>query len=209
MKLVAFCSLKGGTGKTTLSFNLAERAAAAGLRAALVDFDPQEGSLGLMDLRDGEGWPALRGQVSVSGVADLAGLKEGGEYDVVFCDLPGADSMALGRLLWEMDLVLSPVGAGAADLMAAANFQGMVGKMDSPVVFLPNNLPYGRNRKGAMLAELELLGVEVCPVVLYRRVAHLDALRAGLGVCELDGECRAAAEVCELWEWVQGRLGIL
>ncbi len=208
MSAIALCSLKGGAGKTTLAYNLAERAGSGGLRAAVIDYDPQEGSIGLADLRRVPGWPVLSGRVGVSGTDYLAAVKAGGEYDFLVCDLPGSDSMALGRLLMEMDLVLSPVGAGAADLMTAANFAWMVNRMALPVVFVPNNVPPGRSRGEAMLRELEALSLEVCPVMLRRRVAHLDALRAGLGVCEAFPRSAAAGEVAALWSWLCGRLGL-
>ena len=45
--LLAFCSVKGGSGKTTLAFNMAERASSAGARVILLDCDYQEASLSL------------------------------------------------------------------------------------------------------------------------------------------------------------------
>ena len=78
------------------------------------------------------------GRVTVSDAGRLAGMKVQEPSRLFVCDLPGADSMALVRLLSEMDLILSPVGAGAADLIAAANFaaavQGM--NLNLPLVFL-------------------------------------------------------------------------
>ncbi len=64
MPAVAMCSMKGGTGKTTIAFNLAERAFAGGLRVLHLDFDPQEGSIGIADLREKSGrvcWPTPTG----------------------------------------------------------------------------------------------------------------------------------------------------
>ena len=40
MTTIAFASWKGGTGKTTLAFNITERANADGVRTLLCDFDP-------------------------------------------------------------------------------------------------------------------------------------------------------------------------
>ena len=217
MPVVGLCSFKGGVGKTTVCFNLAERAVAYGWKVVVVDYDPQEGSVGLMDLRDRLGWEVWRGRLSagggeggvrVAGVDALEALRSGGEYDFVFCDLPGTDSMAMGRILLEMDLVLSPVGVGAADLMAAINFFGLVRRSGFPVVFLPNNLPFGRRRLEGMLEELAEREMELCPAVLHRRVSHLDALRAGLGVCEAFPNTNAALEVDALWQWLCGRLGV-
>ena len=206
MDVVALCSMKGGTGKTALAFNLAERGKAAGWRVALVDLDPQEGSIGLADLRAGCCWPVLRCPPGRTAGEDIRAIRAGGEYDLVICDLPGGDSMSMGRVLAEMDLVLSPVGAGPSDLGSAANFAWLVKRMELPAVFVPNNVPFGESRRVGMVEELEEFGVEVCPVMLRRRVAHLDALREGMGVCEASPKSAAAAEVEELWNWVTGRL---
>ena len=43
MPAVAMCSMKGGTGKTTIGFNLSERAFSSGLDVVLLDFDPPGG----------------------------------------------------------------------------------------------------------------------------------------------------------------------
>lgn len=207
MAAIALCSLKGGTGKTTLSYNLCERASSSGMPAKLMDFDPQEGSMGLAYLRERPGWSVEACRVSVAGAEQVAALKAGFSEGLVVCDLPGSDSMALVRLLMEMDLVLSPVGVGAADLMVAANFSSLVKGMGLSVVFVGNNMPVGEQRREEMLAELGRMEVEVCPVMVGRRVAHLDAVRVGLGVCEAYPASSAAKEVNMLWEWVCGRLG--
>ena len=211
MPAIALCSMKGGTGKTTISFNLAERAFAGCLPVVLVDFDPQEGSIGIADLRGERScWPVVSGRVTVSEADRIAGMKAEDPGRLLVCDLPGADSMALVRLLSEMDLVLSPVGVGAADLLAAANFASAVRGMrfDLPVVFLPNNVPHIRRRREVLLEELGLMEVEVCPVTVQRRVAHLDSLRSGLGVCEAFPPSTAASEIGALWDWVCLRLGL-
>ena len=45
MKSIGVVSWKGGTGKTTLAFNLAERATNATIDTMLCDFDPQTNAL--------------------------------------------------------------------------------------------------------------------------------------------------------------------
>ena len=205
---VALSSLKGGTGKTTLAYNLAERAWSSGLETAVIDYDREEGAIGLADLRDKPAWAMFSNRVGVTGAEHLASLKTEGSYRLLVCDLPGAEGMVLGRLLMEMDLVLSPVGVGAADLLAAANFAWMVKRMELPVTFIPNNLPPGQSRRQELLAELGKLGVDVCPVMLQRRVAHLDALRLGQGVCEVSPTSAAAQEVKALWSWLCRRLEV-
>ena len=205
---LALCSTKGGTGKTTLAYNIAERARAHGLRVAMVDYDPQEVSVGLQSLRGEPGWPVLTGRIGMAGSEMLDRLKEEGEYDLLVCDMPGTDSMFLSRMLGQMELVLSPVGVGAADLLVAASFAWLVRDLSMPVVFVANNVPAGARRRRALLETLEGFEVEVCPEVVQNRVAHLDALRLGEGVCELAPRSAAAGEVCRLWAWVWERLDI-
>lgn len=207
--------MKGGTGKTTISFNLSERAFRSGIDVCLLDFDPQEGSLGIADLRASTpgrpSWPVSARRVSVPDADDLSNLKSSHPDRLLVCDLPGADSMALVRLLSEMDLILSPVGSGVADLLAAANFASAVNgmKLDLPLVFVPNNISHISRRRDVLLEELSGLGLEVCPVIVHRRVAHLDSLRTGLGVCEHLPRSAAALEIGELWDWTCRRLGIV
>ena len=207
---LALCSMKGGTGKTTLALNLAERAHASGLRVAVIDFDPQEGAIGLLDLRADQesAWPVFASRVNVAGAKSLASMKSGGEYDLLVCDLPGSDSMALGRLLMEMDLILSPVGVSAVEIMVAANFTSMVERLNLPVVFVPNNVSAGRARNEEMLQELATFADDVCPVAIQHRVAHLDATRLGLGVNEAFPKSIAAREIDSLWVWVAGRMNL-
>ena len=129
-----------------------------------------------------------------------------GAYDLVICDLPGADGFALNRLLSEMDLCLVPVSAGPPDLMVAADFAWMAGRLQLPAVFVPSIAPVPAKRRAAMLEELASFGLPVCEVVMVSRVSHLDALQRGCGVCETAPRSLAAGEVNALWQWLAARL---
>ena len=69
--ILGFASFKGGTGKTTLAYAIAERGNSGGLRTLLLDFDPQETACGIAYLREQAGWEVRRGQVSVTGAEEL------------------------------------------------------------------------------------------------------------------------------------------
>ena len=207
-RTIAFSSLKGGTGKTTLAFNLAERACSSGLRTGMVDYDPQEGNIGLGILRGDSSWPVMPARVGASGAELLASLKREGAYDFLVCDLPGSESMALGRLLMEADLVFCPIGFGATDIQAADNFSWMLKSIDLPVVFLASMMAPGQLRRRQLLSEVAAMGIEICPVMIQRRMAQVDAIREGLGVCEAFPVSKAAQEVNDLWDWVRQRLAI-
>ena len=208
MWLVGLCSAKGGTGKTTLAFNLAERAAAAGLRVLVLDFDPQEASVGLSSLRSGAGvdpgrlWPVERMHVGSGSVELLSELRRKQAADLVVCDLPGNENNALGQVLSALDLVLSPVCGTALDLMSAVDFHMLAQRMDVPVRFVANNMNRGNKRVSFLRQELEGRQAKVCPVVVHRRVAYQDSQIQGLGVAEAGPESPAAVEMTSLWEWL-------
>ena len=48
--------------------------------------------------------------------------------------------------------------------------------------------------------------MNVCPVQVVNRVAHIDAARRGLSACEWEPGGQAAGEIDELWRWVAERL---
>ena len=151
-------------------------------------------------------WPAIKGAVSEAGLQRVSALASGGEYDLVVCDLGGYDHMVLTRFLMEMDLVLSPVGGGPADLVAACGFHFGLQRMGVNLVFVPSGINPGRGRLLELREVLEDRGARVSPVVVRRLVVHMDALRSGQGVCSYAPESAAANEVDGLWKWVQGEL---
>ena len=208
MVSVALASMKGGTGKTTLAINLAERAAAAGLNPVLVDCDPQEQAVGLCSLRDEAGWEVVTSEVGRQGMERILSYGLSGEHGVVFCDLPGLEEFALGTILSRVDLVLAPVGPTAPEILGVANLGALAVPGRWPVWLVANNLPPGARRRQGLLDELVSYEMSICPAMLQRRVAHFDAIRLGLGVCEYSPQSVAAHEVDALWRWVAGRLGI-
>ena len=208
MRSIALSSRKGGTGKTTIAFNLAERAFTGGLDVVVLDYDAQEGSIGLMDLRESQDWPVHKGDINLRGNSSVSRTQSQYDCDLLIHDLPGFELDSVNRLLSEVDLVLSPVGVGAADLMTVASFVWSIQKLELPVVFLPNNVPQWQSRQNELLSELSDFEVEVCPLMVQRRVAHLDSLRSGLGVCEAFPNSVAAGEINALWEWVCLRIGL-
>lgn len=161
-----------------------------------------------MDLRESQDWPVRKGDISLRGNSFVSRMKSQYDCDLLIHDLPGFEIDSVNRLLSEVDLVISPVGVGAADLMTVAGFVWAINRLKLPVVFLPNNVPQLQSRQNELLSELDDLEVEVCPVMVQRRVAHLDSLRAGMGVCEAVPNSVAASEINSLWDWVCLRIGL-
>lgn len=207
-RIIGFASFKGGTGKTTLAYAMAERGHSSGLRTMLLDFDYQETATGLAYLREQPGWELRRCQVSVTGAEELNTMANSGDFDLLVCDLPGSEGAALQRVLANMNLVMCPVNMGAPDLLVASNFAWIARRMSLPVVFVGNNLPPGRRRRQDLVEELEAMELPVCPVLIQSRVAHLDAMSRGQSACEWAPNSPAAHELQNLWRWIIEEVGI-
>ena len=210
MKVLAFCSRKGGTGKTTLSYNTLERAAASGLKTAVVDFDPQRGSLNLLRLRSEAKrlptWAGFGALVTAEGADQLHALREQGEHDLLVCDLPGFDSVALLRALREADLVVSPVGPAFMDLVSGRDLANDMAVGGVQAWFVGNNLPPYRAWEQGFQEDLSSMDLARCPVTLRRRALFMRSVLEGAGVCEAAPGSAAAREVDALWRWLAEKL---
>ena len=211
MKSICLVSWKGGTGKTTLACNLAERAGAAGLKTTLCDFDPQFIALRHCQLRattnpDAPPIKGVRGSLSIDGIAALHAAINAEGCDLLVCDLPGADSFTLDHALSNIDLLLLPVTTAPYDILVTANLVRHGIDKGWNMALLPNNLSSSKTRTLQKLEVLQQMGVEVAPVGLIRRVSYWDASEVGLGVCEYAPRSPAAAEMQQLWDWIAKRL---
>ena len=207
MKSICLVSWKGGTGKTTLACNLAERAGAAGLNTTLCDFDPQFIALRHCQLRatanpDVPPIKGVRGSLSVDGIAALQAAINAEGCDLLVCDLPGADSFTLDHALSNIDLLLLPVTTAPYDILVTANLVRHGIDKGWNMALLPNNLSSSKTRTLQKLEVLQQMGVEIAPVGLIRRVSYWDASEVGLGVCEYAPRSPAAAEMQQLWDWI-------
>src|SRR6516164_8817420 len=92
MHIAALAQQKGGVGKSAAAINLAGQAVAAGLKAAIVDMDPEQGTSAKWGARrNGKEQPRVEKANVVSLEGLLRKLEEGG-VDWVFLDLPGRNA---------------------------------------------------------------------------------------------------------------------
>ena len=84
LKSLGMASFKGGVGNTMIAYNLAERATASGLRAMVLDFDPNEGPLALATLRDCDlaSWSTKSVSLTASGLRALERYLASDDHDL-------------------------------------------------------------------------------------------------------------------------------
>lgn len=213
MKIISLVSWKGGTGKTTVACNLAERAARAGLRVLLCDFDPQESAQQHCLRR--ERYPGdlprievARADMSVSGIAGLERAIQRDNHDLIICDTPGSDDMAWDRCADLANLLLVPLAPSPYEVVVTRRFLEHGLERGWKQVVVLNNLSSGKRRIDDLRGMLNMMEVPVAPVNLIRRVDYWDSGMQGLGVCELSPRGAACREMQMLWDWLVGELEI-
>ena len=128
---VLVANSKGGSGKTTLTTNVAGYFAHGGRRTALVDCDPQASSLAWCSLRP----PHLPAVQAIAGEDPVHGLRGSwlmrlpAATEVVVIDTPaGLRSHEFAQFARHADVLLIPIVPSAIDLRATLAFIDMVGR---------------------------------------------------------------------------------
>lgn len=204
MRVLAFASQKGGSGKTTLSGHVAVQAELAGAGpVVLIDTDPQ-GSLSEWWNERESPVPAFA-QTNVSRLlTDLDELRAQG-FKLAVIDTPPAITMAIQSVIAVSELIVIPTRPSPHDLRAAGATVELVERAGKPLVFVVNAAtPRARITSEAAIA-LSQHGT-VAPVTVHHRTDFASSMIDGRTVMELNAEGRSAHEVTRLWTYLRDRL---
>jgi len=195
-------NLKGGSGKSTVAFNLSVWLALHGAQVSAYDLDPQRTLSDVMEVRNEEGYTPL---ISLqSGGRELMGDIRGRSGEVVV-DIGTADMEALKGALSIADRIIVPVPPCQADIWSTQRFLGIIDtvtaeKAREVCVFVNRADTHHAVRESdeaeEALAELE--GITLIRNRLYQRTAYRRSFSEGLGVFELVPWSKASKEFIEL-----------
>ena len=201
MTIIAIVSQKGGSGKTTLSVNLAAAAEATGAVALIIDTDPQATA------SQWGAWRADRAPEVIDSAppriqAKVEAAKAQGATFIVIDTPPHADGAA-SRAVEIADLVLIPCRPSAFDLAAIKTTVRLVRLFDKPahVVFTAGP-PHAPRMYQDAVDLVRGFGVEACLHILPDRAVYRHASAAGASVIEFEPEGKATAEISALHMWV-------
>ena len=204
MRVLAFASQKGGSGKTTLSGHIAVQAELAGAGpVVLIDTDPQGSLSDWWNERDAP-VPAFA-QTNVSRLlTDLDELRAQG-FKLAVIDTPPAITMAIQSVIAVSELIVIPTRPSPHDLRAAGATVELVDRAGKPLVFIVNAAtPRARITSEAAIA-LSQHGT-VAPVTVHQRTDFAASMIDGRTVMELHPEGRSAREMVKLWQYLNDRL---
>ncbi len=197
--LTLFANFKGGTGKSTIVFNMATWRMDHGHDVTVCDLDPQRTLTDVASIRDeDEVGPPLKVVHKLP-----AKGKATGDWLI---DVGTSDMKSLRAAIRLADHIVIPVTPSQADIWATQHFLGIIqseyGKADIPPVhaFINRADPHPRSRENAetleALQSLEIL--TALPQKLVQRLAFRRSFSEGLAVFELEPKSKAAAELDEL-----------
>ena len=194
-------NLKGGTGKSTVTFNLALWVATRHNKHVIVyDLDPQATTSDAFEIRADEGYlPAI------APVRTAETLGTEGKNSEVLVDMGLADMAALEIAVRKADRILIPIAPSQADVWSTQRFLKMVSDIrgDQAVGLLGviNRADtHHAVRETAEAAEaMQMLGnIRLLEPRLYMRTTYRRSFSEGLAVFEMEPRSKAAAEVEEL-----------
>jgi len=185
MRHIMVFNAKGGSGKTTISTNLASYLSTLGYAVGLADFDPQGSSLA---------WLAQRSPARPS-ITAIAGFHKGyrapRNLDYLVMDAPAAvHGKDLTALIRKAETIIVPVLPSPIDMRAAADFitelkkNSRVANKQAKIALVAN-----RTREVTRIyGELEyFLKKQRIPVLTHLRDSqnYIRAAEKGLGIFEM------------------------
>lgn len=207
MKIVAIVSPKGGSGKSTLTRNLAAAATGDGVEVAVIDADAQGTSAEWARVRGGaEDAPPVPGYTADPGTAARSAASAGAR--LVLVDTPTAiekDPDGFKALVLAAAMVVIPTQALPDDVRSVETIMRAVQALGRPAMYALNRVkPRVKETDGARLRLIR--SGDVAAAAIPDSVDVVRAMANGYGVTEVGG--RGADEIAALWQEVRRRIGL-
>ncbi|MDQ3713883.1 MAG: AAA family ATPase [Acidobacteriota bacterium] len=204
-KIIAVCNQKGGSGKTTLSMQLAGTIARRKNKVLVVDADPQGTATRWAASADDENpFPAsVVGLSAASEKVHREVKKFVGDYDFIVIDCPpAADSPVPQSALLIADLALVPIIPSPLDLWASVGIRQVIENVSDINENLTARLVVNQCQPKTNLAKeaLEVLpefGIPVCKNYLRQRTAYRQSAVFGQTVQDFGSKAKDAIQEIE------------
>jgi len=195
-------SLKGGSGKSTVTFNLAVWLSMAGVEVKVIDADPQATLTDVSEVRSEERYEP---KIKVNGPAALDGAKLRNNPEVLV-DVGTADMEAMKKALAMADRIVVPVPPSQADIWSTQRFVQFIKssiKRDHPpeIIGFINRADTNRTVREsdeAAAALVTLPGLKFLRPRLAQRTIYRRSFSEGLAVFELEPRGKGAHEMTAL-----------
>lgn len=214
-KVLTVCNQKGGSGKTTVTMQLAGAFARRDLRVLIVDADPQgTATRWAASASDDLPFPAaVAGLSSAGGKVHREVAKFVGNYDLIIIDCPpAADSPVPQSALLVSDLAIVPLVPSPLDLWASVGIREVISHIGDINEALQTRLVLNQSQPQQTLTRetLDILpqfGIELCKTQWRQRTVYRQSAVFGQTVHDFGSRAALAiAEVEALADEVQNLL---
>ena len=204
MQILAVLSQKGGTGKTTLAGHIAVQAELTGAGpVAVLDADPQESLAEWSNVRAAD-TPVVV-QTSLWRLkGDVQRMRDQG-MELLIIDTPPGITSTIRSAIDVADLVLVPAKPSPHDLRAVGKTVSLVAGLGKPLVFVVNCASSRARITSDAAIALSQHGT-LAPTVVHQRADFASSMIDGRSVMEIARKSPSAAEIAELWEYLNDRL---
>lgn len=201
MKVLTVANRKGGAGKSTCAAHLAVAATNSGLKAILIDMDPQKTLEGWWQKRV-EDTPLLVETTAVDLPNSIDKLRTQG-FDICIIDTPGDSGDFTRAGIMAADLVIIPSKPTPPDLSAIGRTISLVEENKKKFAFV---ITQGIVRTKATLQALSVLSQfgAVAPAPISNRTAYASAMGAGKSAGDFDKI--AEEEINQVWGFIRDTL---
>ncbi|MGV6810262.1 MAG: nucleotide-binding protein [bacterium] len=197
-------NLKGGTGKSTVAFNVSLWIAKnRNVRVVVYDLDPQATISDALEIREEEGFQPI-----IKPLNDVSLLGDEGDYTEVIVDIGMSAMDAMKQAIRKADRIIIPVSPSQADVWSTQRFLKLVKETCAEQTQQPQLLGFinradthrAVRETNEAFAALQTLAddMQMLEQRLYQRTAYRRSFSEGLAVFEMDAKSKAAQEVIAL-----------
>lgn len=190
--MIVVCGgIKGGTGKTTIATNLAAFNSYEGKKVLLVDADEQKSASCWIRVREEQEitTPWVTIQLSGSSLRNQI-LKMSNDYDNIFIDVGGRDTISLRAALTTADIFITPFQPRSYDIWTLGELKTLINetsvindKMKS-YALINRGDPIGNDNEEAMTIMKDCPELTCIPFIISQRKSFANAASNGLAVFE-------------------------
>ncbi|HHL19523.1 MAG TPA: ParA family protein [Thiothrix sp.] len=191
-------NLKGGTGKSTVAFNLSLWVAThRNVYVAVYDLDPQATLSDALEIRTEDGYTP---KIIPKNTVDSLGSE--GENAEVIVDIGMSDMDAMKQAIAQADRIVVPVGPSQADVWSTQRFLKLVQDVKKgDEVKILGFMNRADTHKAVRETDEAYDALKTLPLItmltprLYQRTVYRRSFSEGLAVFELDPRSKATTEV--------------
>ena len=200
-KIIAFANQKGGSGKTTLSANLAVLWANSGYKIAVIDADAQKSLTYWLEAR--KKYYGLE----PTGIDyypfdprnledDLNKIKK--KYDFIIIDSPPSITFETVQIIKSSNAIYVPVQPSPLDLMATVPFLAIVKQERKKATVILNRVMPRAKLTDAMVIRLRYAGAKIARSRISGKIIFAETFTVGRGVVDISVTSDASKEIINI-----------